>query len=321
MDFLREIADRSRRSILLELRSGPRNVSEIVAATGLKQPNVSNHLAKLRDRGVVRASKVGRQVFYTLANPEVETSLQTFVVDQDQPIDHSLPLEDVAKSYARAGCAGDEVACTQMIDSLIRQKVPLVRIYQQVLAEAMHYIGRWYEAEAIDEGQEHLASAITERVMARVLHYSGPLPRNAKRAVLGCVPGNWHSIGLRMLSDFLRLSGWRSLFLGANVPTASFAAAVREHAPSLALLSCSVPADLEGALDLTRVLADLRQETGESFVIGAGGPAVVDHSEEFIRAGADFTAANLIVFAEEVLPRLEASDRSLGIFSNHKKID
>ena len=42
------------------LRVGRKSVSELVHLTHLKQPNVSNHLAKMREQGLVRAERSGR---------------------------------------------------------------------------------------------------------------------------------------------------------------------------------------------------------------------------------------------------------------------
>jgi len=319
-DLVKEIAEPSRRDILSEIKSGPKSVSDLVAATGLKQPNVSNHLAKLRSRGIVRASKVGRQVFYSLSSPEVEIKLST-LLQQDQTEAVVVDFEQAAKQFARAACAGDEQTCLQMIDGLIKQGTPLVRIYQQVLADAMMLVGRWYEVDAVDEGQEHLASAITERMMARVVHYSAPLRRTAHRAVLGCSSSNWHALGLRMISDYLRLSGWKTFFMGANVPTRSFLSAVREHNPCF-VLGTAPPADgLEEGLALVRELHSIKSKEHD-FLLGVGGACAVENAPIFIEAGADFTAPNLIVFSEEVLPRIDRKEvENLGIFTNHKKID
>jgi DNA-binding transcriptional ArsR family regulator len=49
------LGDRTRASILLMLRDGPHCVCELAAALGERENNVSNHLAKLRDAGLVRA--------------------------------------------------------------------------------------------------------------------------------------------------------------------------------------------------------------------------------------------------------------------------
>ncbi|MCI0340759.1 MAG: metalloregulator ArsR/SmtB family transcription factor [Planctomycetales bacterium] len=64
--LFRGLADSSRLGILLELRRGPRNVSEIVGATGLSQPNVSSHLSCLWCCGLVEKATRGRFVFYRI---------------------------------------------------------------------------------------------------------------------------------------------------------------------------------------------------------------------------------------------------------------
>ncbi|MDA8048761.1 MAG: metalloregulator ArsR/SmtB family transcription factor [Rhodospirillales bacterium] len=72
----RGLSDPSRLSILEALRSGSRSVGEIVAATGLTQSNVSNHLGCLYDCGLVRRDQEGRFVRYRLSDPRVETLLR-----------------------------------------------------------------------------------------------------------------------------------------------------------------------------------------------------------------------------------------------------
>src|SRR5919206_4450035 len=57
--------------ILQELESGERNVSELVAAIGSSQPNVSKHLRILQESGVVGRRQEGNNVYYAIADPAV----------------------------------------------------------------------------------------------------------------------------------------------------------------------------------------------------------------------------------------------------------
>ena len=59
-------ADRSRLSIIGSLRQGEQRVSDVVAATGLSQPNVSSHLACLWECGLVARERRGREIHYRL---------------------------------------------------------------------------------------------------------------------------------------------------------------------------------------------------------------------------------------------------------------
>lgn len=51
------LSDQTRAGILALLRDGPHCVCEMATALGERQNNVSNHLARLRDAGLVRASR------------------------------------------------------------------------------------------------------------------------------------------------------------------------------------------------------------------------------------------------------------------------
>lgn len=59
-------SDRNRLRILEVLVDGERRVSDVVASTGLAQPNASTHLACLWDCGLVARERRGREVFYRL---------------------------------------------------------------------------------------------------------------------------------------------------------------------------------------------------------------------------------------------------------------
>lgn len=51
------LGDPTRASILRMLRDGPHCVCELAATLGERDNNVSNHLARLRDAGLVRAAR------------------------------------------------------------------------------------------------------------------------------------------------------------------------------------------------------------------------------------------------------------------------
>lgn len=68
-------SDPSRLSILETLRSGPLTVTKIVRATDLSQSNVSNHLACLRECGLVTREQRGRHAHYQLSDERVSSLL------------------------------------------------------------------------------------------------------------------------------------------------------------------------------------------------------------------------------------------------------
>ena len=74
--LLRGFADPSRLAILQALRDGPLSVGEIVGATGLSQPNASNHLRCLSECGLAVGEQSGRRVHYRLSDPRIGRLLE-----------------------------------------------------------------------------------------------------------------------------------------------------------------------------------------------------------------------------------------------------
>lgn len=73
--FFHGLADPKRLAILEALRASSQTVGELVAHTGLSQPNTSNHLACLLDCGLVTREQQGRYAVYSLADDRLDTLL------------------------------------------------------------------------------------------------------------------------------------------------------------------------------------------------------------------------------------------------------
>jgi ArsR family transcriptional regulator, cadmium/lead-responsive transcriptional repressor len=69
--LFRSLADPARLAILTHLAAGEHRVGELTAHLGLAQSTVSQHLACLRDCGLVTARAHGRASYYSLARPEL----------------------------------------------------------------------------------------------------------------------------------------------------------------------------------------------------------------------------------------------------------
>ena len=68
-DYFKVLSELSRLQVLCSLRSGAKNVTEIMEATGLGQANVSKHLKILAQAGIVSRSPQGVSVYYEIAEP------------------------------------------------------------------------------------------------------------------------------------------------------------------------------------------------------------------------------------------------------------
>jgi DNA-binding transcriptional ArsR family regulator len=70
-DLCQALADQTRLKLLTLLGDGPRPVKDLIEATGERQAKISQHLAIMRQRGVVRTQRAGTEIHYSLADPRI----------------------------------------------------------------------------------------------------------------------------------------------------------------------------------------------------------------------------------------------------------
>lgn len=102
-DFFKVLSEPSRLQIVCALKSGPRNVTEIVEQTELGQANVSKHLKLLTQAGIVSRQQRGVSAYYEVANPMffklceiVCETLSIQLVQQSKQIEEITSMKSVS---------------------------------------------------------------------------------------------------------------------------------------------------------------------------------------------------------------------------------
>lgn len=75
-DYLKRIAHPDRLKVLCQLVEGECNVAELMTHSELSASAFSQHLAILREHGLVTTRKQSQQIYYRLADQQVETLLK-----------------------------------------------------------------------------------------------------------------------------------------------------------------------------------------------------------------------------------------------------
>jgi DNA-binding transcriptional ArsR family regulator len=75
--LLKALANEDRLLLLCQLTQGERNVGELEALSGIRQPTLSQQLGVLREEGMVNTRRMGKYIYYSLASFEVVSLMQT----------------------------------------------------------------------------------------------------------------------------------------------------------------------------------------------------------------------------------------------------
>ena len=68
--FLKALSNHNRLQLLCLLSEGEKTVTELEAALGLRQPAISQQLARLRAEGLIAGRRDGKSIHYRLASEE-----------------------------------------------------------------------------------------------------------------------------------------------------------------------------------------------------------------------------------------------------------
>lgn len=88
------LADPTRLELLHLLGDGPRPVKDLVERTGQRQAKISQHLALLRQRGIVATERRGAEIHYSLADYRILDACR---------ITRALLIDQLARQGALAG--------------------------------------------------------------------------------------------------------------------------------------------------------------------------------------------------------------------------
>jgi methanogenic corrinoid protein MtbC1 len=121
--------------------------------------------------------------------------------------------DPIYNAYLAALLAGDRAGCTAIVQELNNADIPLKDLYLNLFQRSLYRTGELWEHHKVSVSVEHLATAITERLLTLVEPkiFSGQY--RDQSVIVACVADEYHQLGARMVADLFELHGWRGYFL------------------------------------------------------------------------------------------------------------
>ncbi len=199
-------------------------------------------------------------------------------------LDPNDPRGRLTLSYLRDVLEGNPSAATQRVAEAVADGLPVAEAYIDVLLAAQREIGRMWHANEVRVAEEHLVTSTTQKTMAVLAFTAQRAPDNGATAVTACVSGNAHDIGPRALADLYHLAGWRSIFLGADVPVDDLPAMLDAYNADVVSLTATLSTQVSDAAETIRMI---RQNCERPVKILVGGALFDEAPEVAAEIGAD----------------------------------
>jgi DNA-binding transcriptional MerR regulator len=161
--------------------------------------------------------------------------------------------EAIRDELAEALDAFNEPRAQAILDRLLALAT-VETLLSEVIVPYLHELGeRWQRGEA-SIAQEHFASGVLRgRLLGLARGWGLGL---GPTAVLACLPGEQHDLGLIAFGLALRSRAWRIVYLGPDTPIDTVEEASRRLEPNLVVLSAVSPERVRPALPKLRELAE-----------------------------------------------------------------
>lgn len=144
-----------------------------------------------------------------------------------------------ALEFAHFLLNGDEHSAVKLIKA--HSRLSRLELFDEIFTPAMRHVGTLWENNEITVADEHLASVVCDFIVTALfpsMHHSASLGR--KKAMLMCVEGEQHYLGLKMVNSLFEQYGWETHYLGPNMPLAYAVKKAELWKPEVICLSISI---------------------------------------------------------------------------------
>ena len=200
-------------------------------------------------------------------------------------------LTEARDRYCAAVVGGDSALAHIVVEHALSRGASRAEIYLDVLAPSQVRIGELWHEGKLNVAQEHLATTVTMEVMDFLRKEMRPRAALGVRAVVTPVEGDQHSVGARMIADFLAIDGWEVDFLSYGTPARDLAEFVRQRGAALLALSSTMPELIPNVIVAAAAIRGLGPP-GPKILLG--GAALGRTSRDVKSLGCDAVAGNVL---------------------------
>ncbi len=219
-----------------------------------------------------RAVEEGRNISHVapLSVQELEELVREDQVERVGP-PSAEPMDTLSASgiLEKAGRAVREMDPAELERILMRGALalPVPTLLDEIVSPLLESIGTGWKAGQLGPAQEHVASVIVRRFLEWLLNTVG-VGGGAPVLVAGTPAGERHELGALLAAVSAAAEGWRSVYLGPDLPASEIATAATRVGAGVVALSVVDPAK---GHDLAREILRIRELLPRSIRLIVGG--------------------------------------------------
>jgi len=180
-------------------------------------------------------------------------------------------LDQYTSDYLYAVLNKDRGSAEKVVLTMIGEGLPLIEVYH-ILGRAEVEVGSLWEKGSITVSDEHYATDVTIGCVAMAADRLRTFRREAAGfAYLSPVDGEFHVVGLLMLSELLRREGWDTELRVSGTLQSTLKALGAGRRVDLFCLSATMPSNVSRVAEAARTIRGTRAFMDAKILVGGTG--------------------------------------------------
>ncbi|MCA1064137.1 cobalamin-dependent protein [Rossellomorea sp. AcN35-11] len=186
-------------------------------------------------------------------------------------------MNQLVQTFTRSILAGDVHSLMKLYTSSIHSKIDNFTFYEKIIKPSMYRIGDLWEKNQITVADEHLATATLKYLLASIITHE-EASENQPKALLFCIEGEHHSLGLELANEAFKENHWNTRYLGSNVPVKDALAFIEAWEPHVIGISIGMTTALSR---LKECIQEIRSHHQDIDIV-VGGRLISNYSLDFL---------------------------------------
>lgn len=195
----------------------------------------------------------------------LNVSLDDLIMTDSKETLKPLDYEKISNDFIGKILDHKEKEARKMIIALAKQGYDILSIFDKVLKNSLYEVGNLWSTGEISIPMEHHITNIVEELINNISTYNTVQSSNGL-SVLLITPGNEpHTVGLKIINEYFRRYGWKTILLQGSVPWKSLVTMIKEQSIDLLCISVTIFENI----NQTEALIDfVRKSTNAKIMVG-----------------------------------------------------
>lgn len=216
-------------------------------------------------------------------------SMDEMTSNDDFSLDNSeINFDEMKNNLVNLLINNDEKGASDLVLNNNYNDNYLIELYEKVIKEVLYDIGEMWADGSISVAKEHYMSNILLNIVIALSRKRDSKTKISESNILAlCMScsSDFHTIGIKLIEDFLRIMGINTIYIGSNTPTESIVDIIIENKINLIAISVTIEDHIPG---LIKFIDDIRSNKQLGFVkIIVGGQGMKAVNNDYLQVGAD----------------------------------